>query len=226
MKHTHRYDLQQKKPLLATVRATLVVLLGLFSSVGPLSAHADELALGNAEAPVTIIEYGSLTCDHCAHFHFEVFPIIKTRHIEKGHVRFIFRDFPTSTIAIRGAVAARCASDRHHDMLGQLFTKLDTWASADDINAALIAQATTIGLDKNLFKTCITNPENERAVVREQQRAKAELGVTGTPTFIINGKKVNGFQSADELELLIQAARRGTELPATNTNLTPSPVKK
>lgn len=111
-------------------------------------------------------------------------------------------------------------------MLGQLFTTLDTWASADDINAAVIAQATSMGLDKKTFHTCINNPQQERAVVREQQRAKAELGVTGTPTFIINGKKVTGFQSTDELELLIQAALRSTELPATHKNMKPSPVKK
>ena len=235
MKDTHRYDLLRKqnqsrsqvtfwlteflmKIQFATIRATLVMLLGVLSSAGPLSAHADEVALGNAKAPVTIIEYGSLACDHCAHFHFDVLPILKSRYIEKGQVRFVFRDFPTSNAAIKGAVATRCAGNRYYEMQGQLFSTLD-------INTALIAQAASIGLDKTAFRTCITNPQHEQAIVREQQKAKAELGVTGTPTFIINGKRVKGFQSADEFDSLIKSAQQNIESPTADAKNVVAPVK-
>ncbi|RYZ83953.1 MAG: DsbA family protein [Moraxellaceae bacterium] len=233
MKDTQRYDLLEKqhrsksqaalwltefllKIQIATIRATLVTLLGVFSSAGPLSAHADEVVLGNAKAPVTIIEYGSLACDHCAHFHFDVLPILKSRYIEKGQVRFIFRDFPTSNAAVKGAVATRCAGDRYYEMQGQLFSTLEHWLDADDINTALIAQATSIGLDKTAFSTCINNPQHEQAVLREQQKARAELGVTGTPTFIINGTRVKGFQSADEFDSLIKSAQQNKESPTAD----------
>lgn len=80
----------------------------------PVNGVTEDIVLGNDKAPVTIIEYGSLTCDYCIHFHREVLPAIQSRYINNDKVRFIYRDFPTGEAAIRGAVAARCAGGKYY----------------------------------------------------------------------------------------------------------------
>tara|TARA_R110002096_G_scaffold74776_3_gene177055 strand:- start:910 stop:1476 length:567 start_codon:yes stop_codon:yes gene_type:complete len=170
-----------------------------------LAANA-EPALGSADAPVTIVEYGSLTCDYCVRFHREVLPLIRSRHIDTGRVRFIYRDFPTSMAAIRGAVAARCAADDYYTMLDALYVSVGSWSRTLDVDAALIQQAASLGVDKETFRACLDDPQHERAIDDEQRRATTEYGVTGTPTFLINDKIVRGVKAIDEMEALIEDA--------------------
>ena len=105
------------------------------------AAENVETALGSPDAPVTIIEYGSLTCGYCIKFHKEVMPLIKSRHIDSGHVRFIFRGFPTSKKAIRGAVAARCAGDQYYEILELLFENVGSWFRASKPDSEMIELA-------------------------------------------------------------------------------------
>lgn len=196
------------KPLLQHIHALWMHLL-IFGIVGALplvAAAKDELALGSEFAPVTLIEYGSLTCDYCIHFHREVLPHISSKYIETGRVRFIFRDFPTSENAHRGAVAARCTGDRYYKMLDILFTEVGRWSQSRDVDAALTHHATAIGLKKKPFLNCLNDTRQHVAVTKEQQEAKTKLNVIGTPTFLINGKLVRGKKTIEEMEILLKEA--------------------
>ncbi|MDT0635958.1 DsbA family protein [Spectribacter hydrogenoxidans] len=169
------------------------------------AAHA-ETALGSADAPVTLVEYGSLTCDHCVRFHREVLPDIKSRYIDTGRLRFVYRNFPTSAAALRGAVAARCAGDQYYQMLDALYASVRDWARQDDVDSALVQQAAAIGLNQKSFGACLDAPRHKRAITREQRRASREHGVLGTPTFLINGEVVPGKKNIDEMQDLIEWA--------------------
>lgn len=185
-------------------RRLVVVLLAAFSFAGV--AHA-EFVLGSARAPVTLIEYGSLTCDYCVRFHREVVPLIRSRHISSGRVRFIYRDYPTSDEAMRGAVAARCAgATRYFEMLDALYSTVGRWSRAKNIDAALIQQAASLGLDVPLFRACLGDPRHVRSIENEQRRAAKEHGVLGTPTFLINGSVVPGIKNFDQMDTLIEEA--------------------
>lgn len=205
-----------KKQLFNGYTAALMGSL-LMASVFSTFTHA-EIALGEAQAPVTVIEYGSLTCDYCVRFHREVLPSVRAQHIENGQVRFIFRHYPTSTAAMRGAVAASCAGDHSYEMLDQLFTSIKSWAQAEELDNALIEHASAIGLNRTTFRACLNDPQSERSVVHEQQQAFAELGVRGTPTFIINGLMVTGIKNSAQFELLIQKALKGATPRADVSN--------
>lgn len=174
-------------------------------SVYPVTAD-DEVALGRVQAPVTIIEYGSLTCDYCIYFHREVLPHIQSRYIDTGQVRFIYRNFPTSNAAIRGAVAARCAGDLYYKMLDVLFARVGAWAEADDVDRALIQQAAALNIDEEDFYVCINDPSQDQAIIAVQLQAKTEFDIIGTPTFVVNGKVVRGKKTVEQIDALINKA--------------------
>ena len=186
--------------LFSAVIATVLFLSG---------AARAEYTLGDVQAPVTIVEYASLTCDYCVRFHVTVFPLIKSRHIDTGRVRFVYRDFPTGDAALRGAVAVRCAGPRRHfAMLDVLYSAVGRWSRASDVDAALAKQAESLELDAAAFRACLDDPQHERSIHGEQRRAVTEHGVLGTPTFIINGEIVRGAKNIDEIEALIERASK------------------
>ena len=170
------------------------------------SAHSD-IELGNADAPVIIIEYGSITCGKCVRFHREVLPSLKEHYIRSGKVHFIYRNFPTSSEAVRGAVAVRCAGPKlDYIMLDALYHSVGEWSQAQDIDTALTDVAIDQGLDPESFRSCLSDPVQSRSVNDEKEDAILEYDVIGTPTFVINGKVVRGLQLFFELELLIEEA--------------------
>ena len=180
-----------------------IITIALFFSC---SAHAD-IDLGDSQAPVTIIEYGSITCDYCIRFHREVLPLLKSRYIETGKVRFIYRDYPTSSAAIRGAVAAHCGGPKHYYiLLNTLYNSVEDWSQTKDIDAALVDIATSLGLNRETFNSCINDPQQTLNVENEREEAVFKHDVTGTPTFLINGNIVRGKQNFDEIEVLIEKA--------------------
>jgi len=188
-----------------------VALALLFSS----TANA-QTVLGKADAPVTLVEYGSLTCDYCVKFHREVLPLIISRHIDAGTVRFIYRDFPTSTAAAQGAVAARCAKDRYYEMLHTLYQSVADWVRARDVDTALADHAALLGLDEESFRDCLEDRRHQRAIEAQQREATTEYGVTGTPTFLVNDKIVAGIKDIDEMEALIVEALNAIRNPDTD----------
>ena len=169
-------------------------------------ASSDELTLGSEKAPVTLIEYGSLTCDNCVRFHRNVFPRIKKHYIDSRKVRFVYRHFPTSEAAVHGARAAQCAGDRYYEMLDKLFSTVADWYQSDNRNSVFTQQASSLGLNSEVYRLCLNDPKHLDKIKNQQRTARKEFDVTGTPTFFINGKIIRGKRSFVEMKALITEA--------------------
>ncbi len=161
-----------------------------------------DVMLGSDKAPVTIIEYASMTCPHCAHFSTETFPELQKRYIDTGKVRFIFREFPLDPLAAAGFMLARCAGkDRFMPVVETLFAKQPEWMVQDGKVAVerLRLIAKQFGFTERSFDQCLANQHVLDGIQEVRDRAAEKLGVNSTPTFFVNGKKLIGDQSIDAL---------------------------
>lgn len=165
-----------------------------------------DIVLGEADAPVTIIEYASMTCPHCASFHTGTLPAIKEKYIDEGKVKLILREFPFDPRAAAAAMLARCApEERHYPLVDVLFKRQREWAQADDPRPILLQIARLAGFTQETFEACLRNQELLDNVRQIQQRAQEEYGVQSTPTFFINGEKHTGALSVEEISRIIDA---------------------
>ncbi len=178
----------------AATGAGTVWFRGAASAAAPdVKMYPRDEVLGSKDAPVTIIEYSSLTCGHCAAFHAETLPKLKETYIETGKVRLIFRDFPLGDLALVASMLPHCAGDgRYFGLLDVLFQSQATWAGNPDPLRELVKMARLAGMSKENVDACL----RDRALLKDiQERARegeSVHGITGTPTFIINGKKIVG----------------------------------
>ena len=151
-----------------------------------------EMAIGKSDAPVTIVEYSSLSCPHCATFHKEVLPELKSEYIDTGKVRYVEREFPLNDAAFGASVLARCVDpSRFFAFTDLLFSRQEQWAFKDDAFEALKIYAKQAGLTDEDFNKCLADEELQKKIRDVRQRGVDE-GVHGTPTFFINGKVFNG----------------------------------
>jgi protein-disulfide isomerase len=158
-----------------------------------------DVVLGSEKAPVTIIEYASMTCPHCAHFSDTTFPELQKRYIDTGKVRFIFREFPLDALAAAGFMLARCAgNDKFMPVVETLFAKQREWMVEKPIEP-LRGIARQFGFSQESFDACLANQKVLDGIQQVRDRAAEKLGVNSTPTFFINGKKFVGDQSIDAL---------------------------
>ena len=164
--------------------------------------YPDDKVLGSADAPITIIEYASLTCPHCAAFHAQVLPQLKTEHIDKGEVRLVYRDFPLDGAGLQAAQLARCAPDdkRYFGLIDTLFKLQGQWSSASDPTAALTQIGALAGMNKETVDACFANEELNKTIITRRQEAEAKFGVRSTPTFVINGQVYTGGQTLEMLQ--------------------------
>ncbi len=162
-----------------------------------------DITLGSDKAPVTIIEYASMTCPHCAHFATTTFPQLKQRYIDTGKVRFIFREFPLDPLAAAGFMLARCAGkDKYMAVVETLFAKQQEWMVQKPIGP-LREIAKQFGFTTQSFDHCLANQKVLDGIQDVRDRAAKKLGVNSTPTFFINGKKLSGDQSIDAMAKVI-----------------------
>ena len=166
----------------------------------------DDRILGNPDAPITIVEYASLTCPHCAHFANDILPEIKKEWIDTGKAKLVLRDFPLDEPALRAAMIARCAPpDRYYAFAETFFAAQEKWVRTTDYREALARLAKLGGMGKEEFDTCLKNTELENKIVAERLRATQELEVNSTPTFFVNGSKLAGAPTAEEFEKLLSS---------------------
>jgi protein-disulfide isomerase len=164
-----------------------------------------DVALGSDKAPVTIIEYASITCPHCAHFSTTNFPELQKRYIDTGKVRFIFREFPLDSLAAAGFLLARCAGkDKFMPVVEALFATQREWMVEKPIEP-LLKIAERAGFTEDSFKQCLRNRKLLDDIRDVQGRAASKLGVDTTPTFFVNGEKLVGDVPIDELAKVIDA---------------------
>tara|TARA_R110001606_G_scaffold77221_1_gene178430 strand:+ start:266 stop:823 length:558 start_codon:yes stop_codon:yes gene_type:complete len=162
-----------------------------------------ERSIGAADAPVTIVEYASMTCPHCAAFHKETYGAIKERYIDTGKVRMVFNNFVLNAVDLRAAMMARCApADRFFGLTDVLFKTQNTWARAADPVAEIAKIGRLAGVDDATFKACMASEPLANGLIAQRQDG-TKAGVASTPTFIINGERVVGGHSVDELAAII-----------------------
>jgi protein-disulfide isomerase len=167
---------------------------------GPLK----EMSMGDENAPVTIVEYMSMTCSHCASFHNNNFKPLVEKYVDTGKVRFVVREFPFDPRAAAAVMLARCAPEsQFFPMIDVLFEQQRTWATAPDGREALLQIARLAGFTQESFEACLTNQKLLDDVNAVRTKAGNEFGVQSTPTFFINGKRYPGNMSIDIMSAII-----------------------
>jgi protein-disulfide isomerase len=159
--------------------------------------------LGKADAPVTIIEYASMTCPHCAHFHATTLPEIKTKYIDTGKARLILREFPFDPRAEAAFMLSRCSNDKYYAMADVLFKQQNNWARAEDAQSALLQISKLAGFSQESFTACLTNQKLLEDIRAVRTRGADEFKVDSTPTFFINGDKYAGALTVGEMSAII-----------------------
>ncbi len=182
--------------------------------LAPVSAVADtsvEEALadryvGSEDAPVTIIEYSSLTCPHCAAFHTGALSEILETYVETGKVKFIVRDFPLDGRAAAAALMARCApADRYFPLVDLMFKQQQKWAGAPDALAALSEMGRFAGMSQSDLDACFKNEDLYAGILKKKAEYQKENDISSTPTFFINGEKLSGNQPFSEFKEMIES---------------------
>jgi len=159
---------------------------------------------GPVDAPVSVVEYASMSCPHCAHFDETTFDDFKLKYIDSGKVRYVFREFPLNAPAVAVAMLARCApADKFFDVVHTFFRTQDKWLYVDNVKAGILDVAKQFGFTEQSFDACIKNQALFEAVNAVQERGSG-FGVKATPTFFINGKKYEGALSLEELDKAIE----------------------
>ena len=193
--------------------AALLVMPGL---VAPTSAQAkmasvqdalSEMSIGSPDAPVTLHEYSSLTCGHCANFHTKTLPDIKKNYVDTGKVRIVFHDFPLDNLAFAAAMIARCAGPkRHFELFDRLYHSQDNWARSEKPRAALVAIARFSGLSIEDVDQCLNSDELAKGIQGTSQNAQDLYSISSTPTFILDGKKIQGALNYDDFKDVLDKA--------------------
>lgn len=208
--------LVNRRTLLKSTAALLAV-----SAVPTASAFADtydpadlmeafkleDMVMGDANAPVTIIEYASLTCGHCANFHRDTYPQLKSDFIETGKVRLIIREFPLDTVATAGAMLARSVpSEKYFDVVDLMLRNQRDWAFSDNPYESLLALSKQIGFTQVTFEAALTNNDLMQKIIVGRELAHSKLGVDSTPSFFINGRLYKGNMTIEKMAERIKSA--------------------
>ena len=159
-----------------------------------------EMAIGTDSAPITVIEYASMTCPHCAHFSETTFPELKKRYIDTGKVRFLFREFPLDRLAFAGFLLARCVPpDKYFPMIETLFAQQRDWVVQSPLQP-MRAIAKQAGVSQEAFDACLEDRKLIEGIEKVRSQAADKFGVNSTPTFFVNGKRLGGALSIEEME--------------------------
>jgi protein-disulfide isomerase len=163
-----------------------------------------DIVQGKADAPVTIVEYASMTCTHCAAFHAETYPTLIKNYVDTGKAKFILREFPLDPLATAGFMLARCEGpDKRTAVVDLLFSQQKNWAFIDKPLDGLQNVLKVTGLSQQNFETCLKDQKLFDQVMEIRDRASQKFGVSATPTFYINGLKVAGEQTPESMAKII-----------------------
>jgi protein-disulfide isomerase len=165
-----------------------------------------DIAIGSPKAPVTITEYASMSCPHCAAWGENVFPMLRSRYIDTGKVRFVFREFPLDLKAAGASMLARCIakgdSEKYLAVVETMYKQLDTLIARTTQTLILIGKLN--GMSEEEVKACATDPAMLDKLKADGQYALTTLKVDSTPTFFVNGQVLKGAMSFEELEAIIK----------------------
>jgi protein-disulfide isomerase len=184
----------------------LMALLVAGTALVTVLAHAADVSvperiLGNPSAPVTVEEFVSFTCPHCAEFYTDVLPQLKEAYVDSGKVRFILRDFPLDGTALKAEALARCMpAEEYYPFVSVIFENQVTWATNPDPDRILTQYAKLGGLDGDKAKSCLNDKGMQDALVAARGEATKKYNINATPTFIINGgaERLEGGQTPEK----------------------------
>jgi protein-disulfide isomerase len=176
----------------------------------PPPAPPTEFSMGSPKAKVQVVEYASLSCPHCARFNAEVFPAFKAKYVETGEVRYTLREMltPPAELAAAGFLLARCAGPgKYFKVVDEVFRSQSRWTEGASVKPIFVEIAKNNGLTEAQFDACVSNEASLKAL-SERVQAAVNAGVSATPTFFVNGKKVHeGEMTLEDLDAAIAAAR-------------------
>jgi protein-disulfide isomerase len=155
---------------------------------------------GQANAPVTVVEYASMTCSHCAAFATKVYPALKSKYIDTGKAKLILREFPLDPLATAGFMLARCSGDKREAMIELLFAQQKNWAFVDKPLDGLLNVVKQTGMTQETFERCLKDQALYDKINMVRDRGAEKFGVNATPTFFINGKRVSGEMTVEQLD--------------------------
>ena len=184
--------------------AIAALAMGLLAACGNKTGTAQlkgDLEMGDLKSPVTLVEYASATCSHCARFDRDVFPTLKSRYIDTGKIHYVFREFLTSPeqVAAASFLLARCAgSDKYMQVIEAVFRSQEEIFTSGDGRTPLLRIAKSMGMTEDGFNTCVSDPAAIEALNKRVARGVDEDKITGTPTFIVNGKTVASGETTVE----------------------------
>jgi protein-disulfide isomerase len=190
------------------LRFMLLLMAGLTLGAAVAPVTPADMVLGRADAPVTVIEYGSLTCPHCAAFDQSLFPRLKAEYVDSGKIRFVFRDFPRDRVDLQAFQLAHCEHGRGFwPLIELLFQNQPSWLKARDLHAALLPLAQQAGLPAASARACLADPSLAAASAAAGD-AGSKAGVSSTPTFFVNGQKIALWSYEDWQKALKEAGAR------------------
>ncbi len=183
--------------------------------VGPLG----EMSWGRPDAPVTLVQYASLTCKYCRHFHLETFPQLKREFIDTGKVRYILREFPIGKSSGTATIALRCAPpEKYLDLYGKFLEQQGAWVSQEVRTDQILKVAAQVGVTGDQFSACLNDKDKVAKLNQIKDRGR-KLGVIGTPNFFLNGKLVKAEIGLDDIRSATMAAEgRTLSTAATKVN--------
>ena len=191
------------------VGTTAMVFFGLmptpsYSGIATFTNSIKEMVIGQANAPLTIVEYASLGCSHCASFHYETYPQLKKDYIDTGKVKLVFRDFPLGTPALAATMIARCSGpERYFGFVDMFFRAQSQWSRANNPLDALTKVARFGGMPPADVQTCINNQKLLDHIQRLKKKAYENDGVNSTPYFVIGTEKLSGGLPYEEFKKIV-----------------------
>ncbi len=197
-----------RRHILSLVGATALMPGAAWADSDPNSPFAQR-SIGSPKAPVTAIEYFSMTCTHCAHFGTVTMPQVKPNLVDTGKLQIIYKDFPLDSVALMAAQVARSLpAAQYYPFIEALFASQDDWAFAQgiDYKAALYKYAALAGMDQSTYNAALTNDKLKQFILDGQQYAEKIYNIQATPTFIINGRVEPGAFEYDEFAALVAKA--------------------
>lgn len=163
--------------------------------------------LGRADAPVTLIEYASATCPHCAEFHKTVLPQIKSEYIDTGKVKFIFREFPLDQKALAVFMLTRCLpEEKFFSTTDIVFQRQEVWAKASNPGIEITKIMAMAGMDKAAFEACLNNEAMAKAIGEHTRKSAQDFSIKGTPALFVNGQYVDGHKDMGDVKKALDAA--------------------
>ncbi len=212
-----RFELSRRSVLavMCAGAAVAAALPALAQSRGPAEVPVEELmkpvglpdlALGPKDAKVTIVEYASMTCGHCAHFTKDVWPELKKKYVDTNKVHYVFREFPLDNLAAAASMLARCTGeDKAFSLIEVLFEKQNEWAFGEGNPVPRLFEiAKQAGFTQESFDKCLTDQKLLDEITAGRTRAGEVFGVSATPTFFINGKKLDGAPTMEKFDAMIE----------------------